>query len=40
VFHTFTTRAASVPAGDASVSATGDGRTGAATAAYAAKSCG
>jgi hypothetical protein len=40
VFHTFTTRVASVPAGDATVAVTGDGRTGAATAAYAAKSCG
>ncbi|MFZ8755923.1 family 16 glycoside hydrolase [Microbacterium sp. HMH0099] len=40
VFHTFTTRAASVPAGEATVSATADGRTGEATVAYAAKSCG
>ena len=40
VFHTFTTRAASVPAASATVTATGDGRTGEATASYAAKSCG
>lgn len=40
VFHTFTTRAASVPAGEAIVSASGDGRTGEASAAYAAKACG
>jgi hypothetical protein len=39
VFHTFTTRATSVPAGTATVSATGDGRTGTATVNYVAKSC-
>lgn len=39
VFHTFTTRAASVPAGEATVVAAGDDRTGEASAAYAAKSC-
>ena len=40
VFHSFTTRLVDLPAGTAEVSATGDGRTGAAEAAYAAKSCG
>ncbi|MFG6446121.1 family 16 glycoside hydrolase [Microbacterium sp. P07] len=39
VFHTFTTRQAAVPAGSATVSATGASRTGEATTAYAAKSC-
>ena len=39
VAHTFTTRQASVPAGSATVAATGDSRTGEATTAYAAKSC-
>jgi len=40
LFHTFTTRATSVTAGTATVTATADGRTGTAQAAWAAKSCG
>ncbi|WP_336604043.1 family 16 glycoside hydrolase [Agromyces seonyuensis] len=39
VFQTFTTRRAAVEAGTASASAVGDGRTGEASAPYAAKSC-
>jgi len=39
VAHSFTTRQTTVPAGSATVSATGDSRTGEATTAYAAKSC-
>jgi len=40
LFHTFTTRLANLPAGSATVTATGDGRTGTATVAWAAKNCG
>ena len=40
LFHSFTTRLANLPAGSATVTATGDGRTGTATVAWAAKNCG
>jgi len=40
LFHTFTTRLANLPAGSATVTATGDGRTGATTVSWAAKNCG
>ena len=40
VFHSFTTRAGSIPAGTATVSAEGDGRSGEVDVAYAEKSCG
>lgn len=39
-FHSFTTRKTALAAGTVDVAAAGDGRTGAATAGYAAKSCG
>lgn len=40
LFHTFTTRLASLPTGAATVTATGDGRTGTADVTWAAKNCG
>jgi hypothetical protein len=40
LFHAFTTRLASLPAGKATVTATGDGRTAVVDAPWAAKNCG
>jgi hypothetical protein len=40
LFHTFTTRLASLPAGKATVTATGDGRSATVEAPWAAKNCG